>query len=762
LTGLGPGALYVAGVTTAVRAPDPPARDVAVRTLAPLDAKLRVAEVRPGWVARPELVERLRRGGPVAVITGPAGSGKTTLLAQWAATDPRPFAWLSVTESDNDVAVLTAYVARALDAAVPLSPEVLAGLALPGAHGTTVLLPRLGRALFERTDPIVLVIDDAHLLTAGDCRGALTVLISHLPPGSQLALASREVLAVATGRLRAQRDLVEVGPEDLALDARQGTELVQLAGLKLDPDASAALVARTEGWAAGLYLAALTLRAHDDPAASVSRFSGDDRVIAEYLRRELLDTLPVETVEFLSRTSVLDVLSAPLCDALLERADSQLQLEELERSNLFVIPLDRSGEQFRYHHLFADLLRLELRRREPGREADLHLRASRWFEEQGNPDAAVRHAYRGHDRDRAAELVWRMSPLYLANGRTTTVSRWLELFTLEEISARPPLALTAAWVAVTSSRTQPVSQWVELARRSEGTELPDGTPLASAIALLEAVAGLRGLHALADDAARAYALDREDSPFRAIACWLEGTACRLLGRTDDARARLEEGVQRGVLMPPPVAGCLAELALLAIGDDDWTEAARVIEQAKGIVVRHNLTERPAQVLVHATSALVLAHLGRPEARAEARHARLLLTRLDYISPWSAIEARIVLARAELLLGERDVADLLARETDELLTRFPDPGTLPDRLQDLRDRLARAAGDSTGYSVPLTTAELRVLRYLPTHLSFQAMADELFVSRNTVKTQAIAIYRKLGVSSRSDAVERATELGLLDR
>ena len=426
-------------VTPARDAPAPRHPDQALQALAPFDAKLRVAEVRPGLVARAALVDQLRSGPPVALISGPAGSGKTTLLAQWAAADERPFAWLTVTESDNDLAVLIAYLTRALDSVSPLAPEALSGLTVRGADGTTVLLPRLGRALFDRTEPIVLVLDDVHLLTAPKCQSALGVLVSHLPPGSQLGLASRGELAVPRARLRVQRDLVEIGPAQLALAPDEGAELVRLAGLDLDDDSAASLVERTEGWAAGLYLAALALR--DNPAATeaASGFSGDDKVVADYLRHELLAMFPESLVQFLSRTSVLDELSGPLCDAVLDSSGSQATLEELERSNLFVIPLDRTADQFRYHHLFGDLLRAELRHREPELQPVLHARASTWYEQHGDIDATVRHARLGGDIDRAAGLIWRVAPVYLGSGRDLTITRWLDVVRSGR-HGRPPAA----------------------------------------------------------------------------------------------------------------------------------------------------------------------------------------------------------------------------------------------------------------------------------------------------------------------------------
>ncbi len=753
----------MSAVTDALGASARPRPDRGLRALAPFDSKLRIAEIRPGLVARPALVDRLRAGPPVALISGPAGSGKTTLLAQWAAADERPFAWLTVTESDNDLAVLTAYLARALDSVDPLAAEALAGLTVRGADGTTVLMPRLGRALFESTTPLVLVLDDVHLLTAPKCQAALAVLVSHLPSGSQIGLAGRGESAIPRARLRAQRDLVEIGPAQLALGTEEGAALVRLAGVDLDDRSAASLVQRTEGWAAGLYLAALALRDHPEPTAAARGFSGDDRVVADYLRYELLTMFPESLVQFLSRTSVLEELSGPLCDAVLESSGSQDTLEELERSNLFVVPLDRTRDHFRYHHLFGDLLRAELRHREPDLQPVLHARASRWYEEHGDTEGAVRHACRGGDVGRAANLIWRVAPYYLGSGRDLTITRWLEGFSLEEIAAHPPLALAAAWCCVIAQRSEPIGQWVKMASRGDlDAALPDGTPLGSTIALLEALIAEHGLSRSAQAAARSFALDIESSPFRSIACSTEGTCLRLLGRPEAARARLQEGVTLSAFVPGAVSLSFAELALISIEVGDWSDAERNLERALDLMERHDLFERPAQAIVLAVSALVLAHHGAAaDARSEAHRTRRLLSMLNYTMPWMGIEARLVLARAELALGDVAAARVLEIESGDLLQRFPDPGTLPDEQEKVAKAIQSVSGPVGQGVVPLTTAELRVLQYLPTHLSFQAIAQDLFVSRNTVKTQAIAIYRKLGVSSRGDAVSSAVELGLLE-
>ncbi len=698
------------------------------------------------------------------MISAPAGYGKTTLLTQWAAADERPFAWLTITEGDNDLTVLVAYLIRALDGADPLPPETLAGFAAVGADGATVLLPRLGRALHEQPRPFVLVLDDAHLLSDPDSLNALGVLVSHLPEGSQLALATRQDPPLARARLRARRTLMEIRAEDLMLTPAEGAAALRDAGLELDTAAADSLVERTEGWPAGIYLAALAVRDLPDAEAAAARFAGDNRLVAEYLRDELIDGLPDELIEFLTRTSVLEYLDGAACDELLERSESWEVLEQLAHSNLFVVPLDSAGEQYRYHHLFGDLLRVELHRREPELERILHARASEIFSARDQPNIAIQHARLAGEVDRAVELVWRSAPAFLGTGRSSSVERWLTLFTREELARFPALAVVAAWCCISTRETRPIGDWIELARHGDPTlVLPGGTPLGSAVSLLEAVAAEQGLKHMADAAARAHEMDQDDSFYRPTAMYLEGSALLLLSRADEARARLETAANSALVVPGSASSALAQLALLATVTRSWDEAGALIARALRLVEEHHLGQLVPQVLVFAVAAYVRAHDGDSVgARHAALHARRLLSLLNQFAVWMAIEARVVLGRVELMLEDLEAARVMAQEARDLLHRLPDAGILPERIDKLFaaiDSGAQAASELR--AAPLTTAELRVLAYLPTHLSFQAMAEDLFVSRNTVKTQAISIYRKLGVSSRADAVARALDLGLVE-
>jgi LuxR family maltose regulon positive regulatory protein len=735
-----------------------------LHALAPSAAKVRAPRPRPGLVSRPALVERARRGEPVVVLSAPAGYGKTTLLAEWTATEDRPVAWLTVTEGDNDLSTFVAYLVRALDEVDPWPAGTLAGLTAARAGGPTVLLPRLGRALLERPRSFVLALDDVHVLAGADSLSVLGVLVAHLPDGSQLALATRQDPPLARARLRAGRTLMELRAEDLALNGSEGAALLRDAGLRLDADVVDVVVTRTEGWPAGIYLAALAVRDQPDATLATQRFAGDHRLVADYLRDELLDGLPEDVVEFLTRTSVLEYLDGPGCDAVLEGTDSWKVLEGLAHSNLFVVPLDATGEQYRYHHLFADLLQAELRRREPELVPVLHRRAGELFAARGQPNLAVGHFRAAGAIDRAADVIWANIVFHLGIGRVTTVERWLASFSREELVASPTLALAMAWCCVSGRETRPLEDWLGVAQRcAPGTKMPDGTTIESAVALLEAVACLRGLTAMVESARVVVDLDPPDSPFRILARYIEGSGLLLLGHHEEARERFEEAARGTLVIPRTAAAALAQLGLLAAGTGEWDVAEEQVDRALAILAEHHLHELSLMAGVLAASALVRAHRGdRDGARRHSNHGRRLVSQLNHSADWLAIEARVVLARTELLLGDPDAARVLTREARDLCRRLSDSGILPERIADVSHAIdSTVQAESELRADPITTAELRVLAYLPTHLSFQAMAEDLFVSRNTVKTQAISIYRKLGVSSRGDAVARARELGLLE-
>jgi LuxR family maltose regulon positive regulatory protein len=509
----------------------------------------------------------------------------------------------------------------------------------------------------------------------------------------------------------------------------------------------------------------LALREQPDVEQAARRFAGDDPLVADYLSEEVLGLLPEDQRAFLIETSVLDRLCGSLCDAVLDQAGSAVLLDGLARANRFVVPLDRRGEWYRCHHLFRDMLRSQLRRLHPSREAELHERASTWLEKRGDVHGAIDHARAASNTTKVAALAWSYAPRYMRSGRAATVGEWLAPLSPDEIAANPALALSKAWWCLAAGNTSEVEQWTAVAERGDAdTQLPDGTPLRAAILLLHALVGKRGITHVRDDAALAFDLDCADgSPWRAIARMLEGSALRLLGEVDRAHAALEEGaLLAGAFVPGTRAQCLCQLALLDIDRGAWSEAATTAELAMQLVEEHGLGEQPGMAQLYATVALLLAREGSAaEARAKSTHALSLLEVLVDIGPWFVVETRLLLARANQLQGDVATARMCVREAERALSWYPDAGSLPSQVREVKQTTSASALRVGLSATPLTPAELKVLHYLPTHLSFGAIARELFVSRSTVKTQAIAVYRKLGVSSRASAVEHASHLGLLD-
>ena len=351
--------------------------------------------MRPGTVRRSSLIQRLARGDPrpIVSVVAPAGYGKTTLLSQWAERNGQSFAWVSVDEADNDPKVLLTYVAEALDAVEPIGERVFDALASPASSVPGSVVPRLASAFSSMTSPVVLVLDDVHVLHNSECRAALSVLADHVPAGSRLALAGRAEPPLRIARLRAEGKIMEIGPGDLSLTREEASSLLRDAGLALAEDDVAELHQRTEGWPAGLYLAALYLREGGPLAGAVVSFGGDDRLVSDYMESEFLSRISRRQRVFLTRTAVLERMCGPLCDAVLELRGSAAILADLAGSNLLLVPLDRRGQWYRYHHLFRDMLLAELERLEPGLIPVLRRRAAGWYLGNGLPEEALEYSH---------------------------------------------------------------------------------------------------------------------------------------------------------------------------------------------------------------------------------------------------------------------------------------------------------------------------------------------------------------------------------
>jgi LuxR family maltose regulon positive regulatory protein len=372
-----------------------------------LASKLRRPHIRPGTVRRGSLIERLARedSRPIVSVVAPAGYGKTTLLAQWAQHSGRAIAWVSVDEKDNDPKVLLAYVTRALDAVQPVGQPVFDALASPASSVPGSVVPRLVNAFSVMTVPVALILDDVHLLHSRECRAALSALADHVPADGRLVFAGRDQPPVRVARLRAEGRITEIGPADLALTREEATLLLRDAEVRLSEEDLANLYQRTEGWAAGLYLAALSLRAGGTLPDAAASFDGRDQFVSEYVESELLARISCERRVFLTQAAALERMCGPLCEAALDLPGAAADLAELAKANTLLVPLDRRGQWYRYHHLFRDMLLAELQRREPGLAPVLRRRAAAWCERNGLPEEALEYSIAAQDVATVARLV---------------------------------------------------------------------------------------------------------------------------------------------------------------------------------------------------------------------------------------------------------------------------------------------------------------------------------------------------------------------
>jgi len=731
-------------------------------------SKLRCPPIRPGTVRRSSLVERLALGDPrpIVSVVAPAGYGKTTLLSQWAERNGQAFAWVSVDQADNDPKILLSYVAAALDAVEPIDERVFDALASPVSSVPGSVVPRLGAAFSSMTSPVVLVLDDVHLLRNSECRAALSVLADHVPGGSRLALAGRAEPPLRIARLRAEGRILEIGPDDLSLTRAEASSLLCDAGLALAEEDVAELHKRTEGWPAGLYLAALYLREGGPFAGAVVSFGGDDRLVSEYMESEFLSWISARQRVFLTRTSVLERMCGPLCDAVLEMGASAAVLDELAGSNLLLVPLDRRGQWYRYHHLFRDMLLAELERREPGLMPVLRRRAAGWCLDNGMPEEAMEYFVAAGDVDGAAGLVGQiMVPAY-RRGRVTTISRWFGW--LEErgaIEGHPMAAVLASLFSALIGRPVDAERWADAVDRWQYGDpaRPDDPSAEAWAALLRAFLCRRGAERMRADADEAVARFAAESFLTPAPALMQGIARILCGDLDGGDLSLHDAVSvaEKTGASDDLAVALCEQSLVAMARSQWDRAEALAERARTVMRRAGIEESFATPLICALRARAAMHRAdAPAARRElvsAQHLRPLLT---YALPHFAVQARIELARAHLALADQAGARTLMREVDDLLKRRPGLGTLAGEAQELWDQLSKERGSSMPGVSALTAAELRLLPLLSTHLSFPEIAAEMFLSRHTIKSEANSIYRKLGVSSRTQAVSRSLELGLL--
>jgi LuxR family transcriptional regulator, maltose regulon positive regulatory protein len=726
-----------------------------------LDAKFSVPQPRAGAIRRTDLVEAAHSSDcRLVAVTAPAGYGKSTFLAEWAKAEDRPVAWVSLDRFDDDPAMLLTSLASAYCRAGLGGADLVAcmgglGVPVPGRAAR-----RLAAEFRASPVPFVLMLDDLHELQSPACDDVLSVVISAIPEGSQLAAAGRSEQPNVP-RLRASGEVLEFGVGDLTVDAVGAQQIFANAQVSLIIEQALAVTERIEGWPAGLHLAALITKESHGQARAIT---GDDPYVADYLRREALIRQPEDMQRFLRRTAVLDQLSVPLCDAVLGRAGAAGYLRRLEASGLFLVPLDRRRERYRYHALFREFLLGELRRTEPDVIVTLHQRAADWHEANGSPALAVEHLLQTTDRDRSVRLATKLAiPAYMA-GQLSAVHRWYAAIGDADIERYPPLAVLACWESMLTGDTTRALRWAAFVDTASFELMPaDGSAsFDSARAMLRAVMCAAGPESMMADALFAVAQEPAWSIYRGTALWLLAEAHLLAGHLDEARAFFAEASTAAAFgSSDTIVSCESQLAWLAMDRGEWQEAAGRLELALTAIEEKRMQDYVFSIPAFTAEARLFLH------RSETNEAHLALARAmrprssaTYVLPFHAVRLRLHLAKVYLAIADPATARQLLREIDDILSHRPALGTLTGEVREFRCVLESGAGAGAAGRLPLTPAELRLLPYLQTHLTASGIAERLFLSSHTVKAEVKSIYRKLGVSSRDDAVKQAMALGLL--
>jgi LuxR family maltose regulon positive regulatory protein len=696
-------------------------------------------------------------GGHVrlVLVSAPAGSGKSTMLASWLAGRSEATAWLQVEAADSDPVRFWSYLLRAVTAAVPELPPQLAALGASSAGDELVVVSALVNALSELDRPLVLVVDDYHLIEVEAVHRGIERLVELSPPALTLVLATRSDPPLRLGRLRVRQQLLELRVDDLRFSAQEAPALLGAAAELLDDAGRQALLERTEGWAAGLVLAGMSLARTGDAHAFVRRFAGDDSLVVDYLRDEYLGALPHQDRHRLLQTSVLEQLDGRLVDAVTGSTDGADWLRRTALGNQLVIGLDATGTWFRYHHLLRDLLRLEAEQVLHAQLPELHARAAVCLASRGEHGGAIKHHLAAGQAPAAAQLMLLHGPKLLRDGQVETLRALLER--LGPLTAELAwCALLYGWCEYLAGRYDSALEWIDTTLRVA----PDGfdevmtTSLRINVSLGRGDVGTALAHAAAVD--EPGVLEAQNGDLAAAS----GTAYAWAGRYDDARQILRFTVHKATAEQFPTAqvAALTYLAVVELESGKRASAQAAAQDALDTAASLGLDEYPGVAAAYAVRARTTTEPGR--STSDAQHAVTLVRRRST----RLARTFALAAAADTLLEEGDAAgQQLLTEAQEVLARCPDPGIVAGYVARVRARHGLTA--ASPHRAPelveqLTDRELAVLRYLPTQLSQRDIAAALFVSLNTVKTHCQAVYRKLGVTERTAAVQTARDLRLL--
>jgi LuxR family transcriptional regulator, maltose regulon positive regulatory protein len=729
-----------------------------------LATKLRPPPVRDQTVPRGRLVERLRTGSSLrlTLVACPPGFGKTTMLAAWHEVEAarKPVAWLTLDEGDNDPTVLWSYMIKALGRACPAIGQPASLQTAGVASIVDTVLPRLVNELDDLGE-VTLILDDFHQLTDAAARESIAWFVDHAPPTVQLVLSTRTEPDLPLAALRAHGDLLELRADDLRFTPEEAdTFLNGCLGLSLMPGEVDALLERMEGWPAGLHLTALSLRRTADRCGFVDELGASSRHVIDFLETEVLQAHDPPMRALMLRSSILERLSGPLCDAALDLQHSGPMLDALSCSNLFLIALDDESGWYRFHPLFARLLRVELERREPGLAPALHRRAYAWHRDHGMTGEAIAHAIEAGAHAEAAELIEASWVSFASSCRYDTVLAWIGRLPEEMHSGDTGLLLVKAWMLALSAKREEADQVIAAVGRlglDGGSPLPDGFRSANAsLTMLRACCPWGDVGAQLENGRRAAGLEGPGSSWWPVACWAVGVGLYFRGEPGQADRWFAESA---ALAPtsgqwPAGASSLAYRSLIA-GEAGRLEEQRMLAEQATELVREHGTEKASGVVPLALGASLAAR-GRPEEAQAliASGAGFLRSRGQ---PTEVAMALLHQGSVLHALGKRERSQAAITEARSIIGSCPDPGILTERLSAC-GRCPRA--DTSSGDERLTRRERRVLQLLTSDLSERDIGHELYVSHNTVHSHVRSIYRKLGVSSRSGALERTRALGLL--
>ena len=711
-----------------------------------------------GAVLRSDLLRRISAAGSARIVTlvGPAGYGKSTLLSQWVGQESVPSAWVTVRSHGDDPAVLLRNITDALAQAGLLTHDVADRL----EFASSTALTRGARALAQELracQSCRLVLDQLEAVRSTAGKDTLAALVMAMPPTVTVAVASRSVVPLPIPSLRVKGEILELSASDLAFSVDEARELASVMRVPLEDADLRAVVRHAEGWPAGLYLTLLAVKSGVAPSAAVE-IGGDDRYISQFLRSEVLNRLTPARRDFLQRTSVLEELSSSTCDFVLERTGSDRVLRSLAASSRFVVSVDRADRCYRYHQMLREFLLAELERGEPGLVIGLNVRAAEWYEQSNKPIEAVRHAIEANDVNRVARLVTRWSFRVFSQGSVDTVLGWVGWFDARgELDEHPEIALLGAMASAEIGDKVAVDRWMAVVDRAA-----DLGSLAPVVHIANAQLCRQGIEQCLVDARAAQEELTAASDWYAVAVAFEGLALLWSGQTDAAYRRLDTGSQAADRYSAPTAAMfsLATMAMIASESGDETRAEKLAAEALSRANRSAPRQYATSVLPYVVAARSALRRGDPEQAQSLlgqAHARRPI--LSAAMPLIAAQTLIELAAVQIEVTDYAGARQANREVVGMID-LRSLGSLEERHRGIDDHLGRLPAGHTG-AATLTNAELRLLPYLATHLSFPEIGERLYISRHTVKTEAMSIYRKLGCSSRSEAVDAARELRLLN-